>query len=39
MQATNVPAEQLRLWAEQTRGMSVASFYRYRAEALNDGAG
>ena len=31
--ATDVPAEQLRLWAERTGGASVAAFYRWRQEA------
>jgi hypothetical protein len=35
--ATNQPAEQLRLWAERTGGASQAAFYRWRAEALNEG--
>jgi hypothetical protein len=36
--ATNVPAEQQRLWAERSGGASVASFYRWRDEALRGGA-
>jgi hypothetical protein len=35
--ATDVPAEQQRLWAERTGGASVASFYRWRDEVNRHG--
>jgi hypothetical protein len=37
LDATDVPAEQQRLWMERTDGASVAAFYRWRAEVLMNG--
>jgi hypothetical protein len=37
--ATDVPAEQQRLWAQRTDGASPAAFYRWRREVLGPGAG